>query len=579
VRAVRRSVAALLRRLQHFRFSREGDTTMGVTFDRFKKTFNKKVSDDLLKVRQDKVREALKELKIAVETLGAIGADPEPHKSTLLGLLVQFNNLNKRPSQTNEELYSALDSVKDEARNAAKTAEDSALKAPEANTPEKQLLVQSKYADKKKPGALRKLAEDALNNNPKMLDKLADMPGGPAVIDELVEDLKGKAASPESQELVKKAMLARFKMKKVEGTLNDKSLPHLYKVLTMIPESHGRNNPKLAEIKVEVGGGGGDYTGGKLSLQCLLDDRDSFFADQFDHDPEDGTKKEWLAKGDDHHRFDATTLHEIGHAVDDNMGFMKKRTGDDFYGGWKRLTTDEVAQMVCSKSGFFARWNQYPESILRKMVVKCLDGSVQRDAWELEKAYADKAPTVTELLNDAGVKHAEKKRLEWESLDELPSEANDELGKAKSGFKSGLQKNTATVIIRMVLLKRVKADDAIDEVLSELKETPAAPSQQEWDIFIKDPLFAWCVAARKSDSWKLGAAHAKEVAKMDGHCYTKDKSGWYRYAFSARAKSISKYQFNTPAEWFAELYAAYYLKKLPKAHPDYKWMTDDVHNK
>ena len=54
-------------------------------------------------------------------------------------------------------------------------------------------------------------------------------------------------------------------------------------------------------------------------------------------------------------------------------------------------------------------------------------------------------------------------------------------------------------------------------------------------------------------------------------------SGWYRYAMSARAKCISKYQFNTPAEWFAELYSAYYLKKLPEAHPDYKWLHETVH--
>lgn len=549
---------------------------MGVTFDRFKKTFTKKVGDDLLKARQDKVREALKELKVAVETLVAVGASPDPYKSDLHSLVVQFNNTNKQPGG-NEGIYADLDEIKDEARKAAKAAKQAALSAPEANTDEKKFLVQAKCGDGK-ASSLRSLAETELEKDPDFLKKLSKVPGGTGVLDDLVADLKGNAKSTESQDFVKNAMLARFDIKTLSGTLNKKSLPHLYKVLTMIPESHARNNPKLADIEMHVGDGGAAYTGGKVTLNCLLDEDDSFWEDQFVCDPADGMDPSWRADGEDHSRFDCTTLHEIGHAVDDNMRFMKDRAGDDFYGGWERLTTDQVAQMVCSKSGFFTRWKKYPESILRKMVVKCLDGGVKRDAWELEKAYADKAPTVTELLNDPGVKHAEKRRSEWENLDDLPSEANDELGKAKSGFKSGLQKNTAEIIIRMILLKRVKADDAIDEVLSELKGTPAAPSEQEWDTFMKDPLFTWCVTARKYDSWKLGAAHAKDVAKMDGNCYTRDKKGWFKYSFAARAKGISKYQFNAPAEWFSELYAAFYLKKLTTAHPDYKWMLKDVHN-
>ena len=57
---------------------------MGVTLDRFKKAFGSDVGDDLLAERQRKVREALKELKAAVDTLEAVGASPVPHKDELL---------------------------------------------------------------------------------------------------------------------------------------------------------------------------------------------------------------------------------------------------------------------------------------------------------------------------------------------------------------------------------------------------------------------------------------------------------------------------------------------------------------
>ena len=40
----------------------------------------------------------------------------------------------------------------------------------------------------------------------------------------------------------------------------------------------------------------------------------------------------------------------------------------------------------------------------------------------------------------------------------------------------------------------------------------------------------------------------------------------------ARAQGVTGYQFRSPAEWFAELYAAYFMKKMNPKHPAAVWL-------
>ena len=44
------------------------------------------------------------------------------------------------------------------------------------------------------------------------------------------------------------------------------------------------------------------------------------------------------------------------------------------------------------------------------------------------------------------------------------------------------------------------------------------------------------------------------------------------YLYAARAQGITGYQFRAPGEWFAELYAAYFAKRLKKSHPAVAWL-------
>jgi hypothetical protein len=550
---------------------------MRVNFDQFMKTFGKKSSEEKLKSRQEKVREAFKELKDAIETLTAIGASPEPYKTTLLGLAVQFSNVIKR-KDPGDEIFTDLDEIREEARTAAKQAREAALNSEQAKVPEKQLFLQVKYLDKK-PGELRAFVEEELQKDSGFVKKLADGPGGVEILDMLVDSLKGKAESPISKELVKKAMVLRFKMTDLTGTLNAKSLPHLYKVLKMVPESHGRNNPMLDKIDLKVGDGSADYTGGRIELRCMFDDRDSFWAKQFEHDPEDGVPKKWLAKGDDHHQFDETTLHEIGHSVDDKLKFMEQRVGNDDFGGWEKTSALKIAKQIGEKSGFFADWPNYSKNSLTLLLSRSFAGQPNRLSWTEAAEKSRVLPSRQELLDDVNIRTAEEQRIS-DAQGDVPFEKRGNWRSLKGAFQDNFKNLIGRDVIELILKYGggMPIGEAVDQVRESLAGIEDPPGEEEWKKMLKDPVFAWCKQTGKTKSWDLGAAHAKEVAKYDGNVYTNAKEGWFKYTFAARKKSISKYQFNTPAEWFSELYAAYYLKKLPPAHPDYKWMTDEVHN-
>jgi len=88
---------------------------------------------------------------------------------------------------------------------------------------------------------------------------------------------------------------------------------------------------------------------------------------------------------------------------------------------------------------------------------------------------------------------------------------------------------------------------------------PATPAQTK----VKD----WVATVKVGgEMWWDGTA-CKNTAVGDTVYQESYDDDWWTYSLSARTKGIHGYQFRAPAEWFAELYAAYYSKKLKDSHP------------
>jgi hypothetical protein len=132
--------------------------------------------------------------------------------------------------------------------------------------------------------------------------------------------------------------------------------------------------------------------------------------------------------------------------------------------------------------------------------------------------------------------------------------------------------------------KKAKAED-LKEMLSELIKTGdcAKPANDtgklgslfaEWDQIQSNSVVGKCKKGihTKAKPWNKGKAHAADVV-LDGRVYQEAyDNDWYSYAHADRATTgVSTYQWRAPGEWFAEIYALYYLNKLRRSHPMSGW--------
>lgn len=84
----------------------------------------------------------------------------------------------------------------------------------------------------------------------------------------------------------------------------------------------------------------------------------------------------------------------------------------------------------------------------------------------------------------------------------------------------------------------------------------------------------WCaLVVQGGNLWWKGSKIAD--AEIGGRVYQEAYSNqWYSYPAAARKQGITGYQFRSPGEWFAELYAAFYSNKLKETHPAVSWLKD-----
>jgi hypothetical protein len=346
-----------------------------------------------------------------------------------------------------------------------------------------------------------------------------------------------------------------------------------------MPEAHTVNNPKLAAIERKQENGTSTYGDGKLTLCVPKTGRLHHNVRNFD--PDEEVPKEWKVSSKNVSDFDQVTLHELGHSVDDKLGFMDGRAQAANLGGWKRHPAAEVADLAGNERGFYRDFTAFPQAMLRKALITALGGAFPpRSFWETEKALADAAPDRNALLTNKLVLAAETERATlgrgWNAVVAGPKHASLTMNTGAPEFAphAGVIKR----VLDAILQQNKPAVRAVDEVLGELNAVGDAPADDVWQRMVDHPAVDWCIKVGRKDVWGLGRKGATENADAAGIAvYLRGTGGFFSYLMSARGKCVSSYQFNSPAEWFAELYAAYYMGKLPESHPDHDWMTREIH--
>ena len=100
-----------------------------------------------------------------------------------------------------------------------------------------------------------------------------------------------------------------------------------------------------------------------------------------------------------------------------------------------------------------------------------------------------------------------------------------------------------------------------------------------WDAIVNDPVIVACIDGITvgDKPWKGAGTKAAKIAVNNRVCHEAYPNEWYSYALAARgATGISDYQWRAPGEWFAEIYALYYLGRLANTHSMYAWFEENA---
>lgn len=334
---------------------------------------------------------------------------------------------------------------------------------------------------------IKDLLKSGKNNEEliKTAKEMLKMEGGKQLVDEFVKTISGNQHFDIIKKLAKDRFGIELKSDAGHKTLSAKAI---WQVMAEVPETHATNNPSLKSVKRKTpdGGSAGAYAWWDKSVEMNGRPNDGGTEDfdaatrleslgiPIDHD----NANDPYAPVDDQpaNLFNMTVLHEVGHAVDDRLGFMAGKEGQAAFGGWKLYTdltviADEVAT-----------------------------------AKKYDKNY------VLQILNGY-------------TPEPVPM---------PNGYSGGER-------------AWKKAQEAVD---AWYKLTSDKGGKEIWYSYGNSKLAA------------IGTTVYQEA-------YPKQ---WVSYLLAERSKGITAYQWRAAGEWFAELYMAWYGKKLKPNHPFASWL-------
>jgi hypothetical protein len=414
-----------------------------------------------------------------------------------------------------------------------------------------------------------------------IMNALAADKTGREELDKIVGDIGGSANKAEKK-LIEAALVARFGLDTLKGDLTTKALPRLYKVMKDLPDSHTKYNQQLKHVERhrKSGEGASWYQDKMKTVELNLEETGNVGRVGIFRRNEEKLNKTKVKS------FDTTALHEIGHAVDQQWGFMKGKSKVVKYGGWEDVQIDDVVEIAGSKAVlkaspvFFEVKDFKPlgKPFLSAYLKQALLG---QDAVVKAAASADadalaKDPAIAEAtsLFDANKKATGK----------VPEGTQVKLV-AQSMKKCKVKDKEQQEIVRKIvtaILRDGPKGDPVKTFLAGCK-IPNMPPKVDWDALAAHPAVQWCREVRLNGAhdglWSSGKAGAQTHA-VDNKVYQESyKDKWACYDVGARSHEVSNYQFRAAAEWFAEIYAAYYQGLLSPSHVDAKWFKPEVHER
>ncbi|MCB9745981.1 MAG: hypothetical protein H6740_25625 [Alphaproteobacteria bacterium] len=432
--------------------------------------------------------------------------------------------------------------------------------------------------------------------------QLMEAEGGQAMLDVLMKEKSIRSSGRGHREDMAWAMEAiklRCGLDTVEvpeGGHGGKSIKALYATLAGLPEDHVKNNQHLKKIvhvrapEYSSGRGrAGDYTSSLKQVRLVV--RDVAREPEHEADCEDCTDESMKPTGPID-GFLGSTVHEVGHSVDDDKKIMEGQRGraKHTYGGWEEETLGSVAKAIGDGKGFFLAFVALPSAFLTELLKGVLGG---KPAASFRKVLEERAglgaslPSRHDLMSMAAIGAVDQKRREFQADERWPEPS--ERAKLLRTHQGALREACGAIedkklaasteaaggrVMEIILFEEKDLSAAIDQALAEYqKYATAAPA---WDALAEHAAVELCTWVHEQGvKGGRGLYHkGKEAAdklRFGDRCYTLSNSGaWYSYHHPCRLQGVTNYQFNAPGEWFAELYSFYFAGKLPDSHPAVK---------
>jgi hypothetical protein len=340
-------------------------------------------------------------------------------------------------------------------------------------------------------------------------------------------------------------------------------LPRLYEVLSLIPANHTKDNPMFKSIKRSKMSDTSLYWNGTGEIAINGGETGPFSSKREKYNDSTGKKLEFS-------KFDAHTLHEVGHSVDDASGYMAKHQKDESHGGWK--LTDSSGAAAAKAKAMQPAYKTLSLAFLRDVVAAVLgngnaDGAVL--TWKGKKGGFDEI-TADGLRDDGAIKVADAGIKKVKDQVSVPLSSADklkvsvEVPSLTELMKNSVAQGAAKQVVLGVLRNMTELVQTADEAIGGLKASIDAANDTALVGKLQKEAQDWGEIIKKELWYNPGAIAG---AQAGGRVYQSDEGTWWSYSFAARSAAVNNYQWRSPAEWFAEVYTVEMLNKLDKSHP------------
>jgi hypothetical protein len=430
----------------------------------------------------------------------------------------------------------------------------------------------------------RKVAAIALSEQATLLGELVKLGTGSTLLDEMVASVGEKAKRKDTKNFVAESIKARYGIASLSGDLTTAMLPRLYKVLKTVPDAHTASNDKLADMVRDRKSEEAPYYREKDRLVALNTPKTGE-SHEIENAEGSTTKLNY---------FDHTTLHEVGHAVDAKLKFMDRNQAKAGFGSWIEHGNPDQT-MVNALVKEYRRDPAYAtenEEGAYAVIDKLLEGGTLDKAVDEAKASMSQMQTSNKSMVERG------KGMDWAEVasakelsdaegwlkshqDASDSEIDKKFREIYAGVKGKSAYGVRMVIERM-MLRRNTQDEAIALVKQRYQGNEDL-GEVDWDSLkqmkLADKIAAMKLKGQADGLWEKGDGEVLDAA-VDGRVFHESYKGkWVSYDADARKNRVSRYQFRASGEWFAEIYALYYLGKLPDSHPAQTWMKAEIDDK